>query len=95
MKNRDFLFVFAFMCLWVIVTVVAVTWGTHYDWADNVHTDYGLPFVWSTNTVSTIVGAVNLWEVDMSALMMNLSLWLGIMVLVTVVMLYFFNKKSN
>jgi len=95
MKNRDFLIVLAFMGLWAIVTVVAVTWGNQYDWPDNVHTDYGLPFVWSTNTVSTFVGAVNLWSVDMSALMMNLGLLLGIMVAVTAIMLYMFNKKSN
>ena len=95
MKNRDFLIVLAFMALWAIVTIVAVTWGTQYDWPDNVHTDYGLPFVWSTNTVSTFVGAVNLWSVDMSALMMNLGLWIGIMVVVTAGMLCWFNKKSN
>jgi len=93
MKNQDFLIILAFMCLWAIVTVLAVTWGTQFDWPDNVHTDYGLPFVWSTNTVSTFVGAVNLWTVDMSALMMNLGFWLGIMIVGTAVMVYFFNKK--
>ena len=90
---RDFLIALVFMCLWLIVTVVAVTWGTHYDWPDNVHTDYGLPFVWSTNTLSTFVGAVNIWTVDLSALIMNLCFWMGIMIAVTAVMLYFFNKK--
>jgi hypothetical protein len=95
MKNQDFLIVLVFMCLWTAVTVVAVTWGTQYDWPDNVHTDYGLPFVWSTNTVSTIVGAVNLWAVDMSALIINLGFWLGILVVLTAVMMYLFNKKSN
>ena len=95
MKNRDFLIVIAFIALWTIVTIVAVTWGTQYDWPDNVHTDYGLPFVWSTNTVSTIVGAVNLWSVDMSALMMNLGLWIGIMVVVVAGMLYFFNRRLD
>jgi len=93
LKKRDFLIALVFMCLWLIVTVVAVTWGTHYDWPDNVHTDYGLPFVWSTNTLSTFVGAVNLWIVDLSALIMNLCFWMGIMIAVTAVMLDFFNKK--
>jgi hypothetical protein len=36
--------VLAFMGLWAIVTVVAVTWETQYDWSDNVNTDYDLPF---------------------------------------------------
>jgi hypothetical protein len=95
MKNRDVLIVLAFMVLWTIVIILAVTWGTQYDWPDNVHTDYGLPFVWSTNTVSTLVGAVNLWTVDTSALMMNLGLWIGLMVAIVAVMMYFFNKRQN
>jgi len=95
MKNRDILIVLVFMGLWVVITVLAVSWGTQFDWPDNVHTDYGLPFVWSTNTVSTIVGAVNLWTVDLSTLLMDLVFWLGLMVFVTAVLLYLFNKKSN
>jgi hypothetical protein len=72
---------------------MAVTWGTRFDWPDNVHVDYGFPLVWSTNTLSIISGAVNLWTVDITALMMNLGVWLGIMLIIEAVLLYFFNKK--
>jgi hypothetical protein len=76
-----------------LIILSAVTWGTRFDWPDNVHVDYGFPLVWSTNTLSIISGAVNLWTVDITALMMNLGVWLGIMLIIEAVLLYFFNKK--
>lgn len=93
--KKGFLIVVAFLFLWTILTIVAVTWETRFDWPDNVHIDYGFPLVWSTQTLSTIVGPVNLWAVDVSALMMNLILWLGIMLITASIMLYFLNKSSN
>lgn len=81
--------------MWTILTVLAVTWGTRFDWPDNVHVDYGVPLVWSTQTLSTIVGSVNLWTVDITALMMNLALWLGTMLIITIILFYFFNKKTT
>jgi hypothetical protein len=82
-----------FMVIWTIVSILGVTWGTRFDWPDNVHIDYGFPFVWSTQTLSTIVGAVNLWAVDTTTLMMNLIFWLGTMLIVTSILLYYFNKR--
>ncbi|MGD9130777.1 MAG: hypothetical protein PVH73_04295 [Candidatus Bathyarchaeota archaeon] len=94
MTKKSSLIVVSFLFLWTILTVVAVTWQTRLDWPDNVHIDYGFPLVWSTQTLSTIVGPVNLWAVNVSALMMDLILWLGIMLVTTSIMLYFFNKKT-
>ena len=71
-----------------------MTWGSRFDWPDNVHIDYGLPLVWATQTLSTIIGPVNLWEVDITALVFDLALWLGIMLVVASIMLYFFNQKN-
>lgn len=93
MTKRDYLIVLAFLVLWSILTVLAVTWGTRFDWPDNVHVDYGFPLVWSIQTLSTIVGSVNLWTVDITVLMMNLAFWLGTMLTITLIMLYLFNKK--
>ena len=95
LTKKGFLIVLSFLFLWTILTILAVTWGTRFDWPDNVHIDYGFPLVWSTQTLSTIVGPVNLWIVDVTALMMNLIFWLGIMLITTSIMLYFFNKKSS
>lgn len=95
LAKKGFLIVLSFLFLWTILTILAVTWGTRFDWPDNVHIDYGFPLVWSTQTLSTIVGPVNLWTVDITALMMNLIFWLGIMLITAPIMLYFFNKKSS
>ena len=93
MSKKSIIVILSFMIIWIIPTMVAVTWGTRFDWPDNVHIDYGVPFVWSTNTLSTIIGAVNLWIVDITALIMNLVFWLGISVIIEVVLLYFCIRK--
>ena len=95
MTKKRFLILLSFLIVWTILTIVAVTWGTRFDWPDNVHTDYGFPLVWSTQTTSTIVGAVNLWSVDIPTLIMNLSLWLAIMLIISSIMLYFNNKNER
>jgi hypothetical protein len=94
LTRKGLLIVLSFLLLWTILTILAVTWGTRYDWPDNVHLDYGFPLVWSTNTLSTIIGPVNLWIVDVTALMMNLIFWLGIMLVTASILVYFFNKKT-
>ncbi len=83
------------MVVWTVLAIFAVTWGTRFDWPDYVHIDYGFPLVWGTQTLSTIVGPVNLWNVDVNALMLDLAFWLGIMVTVASIMLYFFNRKVS
>jgi len=94
LTKKGLLIVVSFLLLWTILTILAVTWGIKYDWPDNVHLDYGFPLVWSTNTLSTIIGSVNLWAVDVTALIMNLIFWLGIMLVTVSILFYFFNKKT-
>lgn len=77
-----------------IITVIAITWGNQINWPDNVHVDYGFPFVWATQTLSTIVGAVNLWTVDITAVAMNLAFWLGIMVVCSAVLLLLMQENN-
>jgi vacuolar-type H+-ATPase subunit I/STV1 len=93
LTKKGILIILSFLFVWSILTIFAVTWETRYDWPDNVHIDYGFPLVWSTQTLSTIIGPVNLWTVDIPILIMTLSLWLGIMLIITSIMFYFFNKK--
>jgi hypothetical protein len=93
MTKKRILILLSINILWIILTILAVTWGTRFDWPDNVHVDYGFPFVWSTNTLSTITGAVNIWTVDITVLIMNLGLWLGLMLITESVLFYFFNRK--
>ena len=93
MTKKRITILLAINVFWVILTVLAVTWGTRFDWPDNVHIDYGFPLVWSTNILSTIAGAVNIWVVDITALTINTGLWLGIMLITEAVLLYFFDKN--
>ena len=82
------------MILWVSIAVFAVAWGTRFDWPDFVHVDYGLPFVWATHTLVTISGPADTWNVNVAALVMDLALWLGSMVIATAVLLYLRDRKN-
>jgi len=95
MTKRNFWVILSFLVVLTILTIFALTQGNRFDWPDNVHIDYGLPLVWATQTLSTIIGPVNLWDVNITALMIDLALWLGLMLVTTSIMLYFFNKKSS
>jgi hypothetical protein len=85
---RKRLVVLCFMVVWAFLTVAALLWGFRYDWPDNVHVDYGLPLTWATNTVSTIAGPANLWDVSVTNLMVDLIFWLAIIVAAVALMLY-------
>ena len=78
-KQGSAAFILSFAIIWTVVTIVTLTWGFRYDWPDFVHVDYGFPFVWATHTLSTIVGPADIWEVNITALSMDLILWLGSM----------------
>ena len=77
-----------FMLVWVAVTIFALLSGIQYSWPDNVHVDYGMPFIWATNTLSTIAGPANLWDVNLTSLLFDLMLWLGIMVIAIALILW-------
>jgi hypothetical protein len=57
-----------------------LTYGFFFDWADNVHYKYGFPLTWGIHTLSTIVGPVDTWQVDIPVLFINLIFWLGLMI---------------
>jgi hypothetical protein len=77
-----------FMVLWMVVTVLALTWGVLVDQPDNVHTIYGFPLDWGTHTSSTLIGAVDIWSVNATNLALDLVFWLGIMTAVTALIIY-------
>ena len=79
-KQSSAVYVLPLTAIWIAFTIVALTWGLTYDWPDFVHVDYGFPFVWATHTLSTIAGPVDIWEVNITALTIDLLLWLGSMV---------------
>ena len=84
-KNHAIL---CFMVVWAFLTVAALLWSLRYDWHDFVHVDYRLPLTWGTNTLSTIAGPSNLWDVNVSNLMVDLIFWLVIVVAAVALMLF-------
>ena len=90
---KKYWIMFSFLIVWTVLTILAVSWGNRFDLPDYIHIDYGLPFVWATQTLSTIVGPVNLWAVEVSSLVIDLAFWLGIMAIVVMVLLFFFNRQ--
>ena len=91
---RKILAVSLLVAIWSLVTVIALLWGFHFDWPDYVHTDYGLPLTWATNTTSTLAGPTNLWSVNLGALAVDLVIWLGSLTFV-VALLEWKLKKSE
>jgi hypothetical protein len=63
------------------ITIAALTWGTRYNWPDYVHVRHGFPLTWGIHTLVTIVGPVDTWSVNLTSLLLDLVLWLGLMIL--------------
>jgi hypothetical protein len=80
--------------IWVVSTILALTWGTMLNSPDFVHVNYGFPLVWATHTLSTIAGPADIWDVNILALWADLLLWLGSMVASVAAILHVFNKKT-
>jgi hypothetical protein len=85
---RKDLVILCFMVVWVVLTIAGLLWGVYYDWPDFVHVDYGMPLTWATNTLSTFAGPANLWNVNISNLLLDLIFWLSIMIAAVAVMQY-------
>jgi hypothetical protein len=85
---RKNLVILCFMVVWVVLTAAGLLWGLYYEWPDFVHVDYGLPLTWATNTLSTFSGPSNLWDVNISNLLLDLIFWLAIMIAAVAVMHY-------
>lgn len=69
------------LVLMSVVCVLALTWGFAHNWPDNAHVRYGFPLTWGTHTLSTIQGPVDVWSVNVSSLVIDLLIWLGLTIL--------------
>jgi hypothetical protein len=58
----------------------------HYDWPDYVHTNYGVPFLWAVHTESAITGPTDIWSVNVTSIIADISIWAVLsLALVTVI----------
>ena len=62
---------------WSVGAIVAMTWGTTYNWPDYLHVTYGFPLAWGIHTLDTIAGPVDKWWVDYAGLGGDLLFWLA------------------
>lgn len=87
-RSKSGYVVIAFTVVWSALTIMALTWGNRLDWPDNVHIRYGLPFVWGNHTLVTIQGPADIWRIDITALLLDLIIWLGAMNLVLAIIMW-------
>lgn len=74
-----------------LITIIAVTWGTRFNWPDYVHVRHGFPITWGWHTFVTIAGPVDTWEINLVALTLDLALWLTLTLLASV----YLNRKID
>jgi hypothetical protein len=62
---------------WTAAAILAMAWGTTYNWPDYLNVTYGYPLTWANHTLDTFVGPVDKWSLDMAALLVDLIFWVG------------------
>jgi len=76
----------------IVVILLALTLGSTYSIPDLTNVSYGFPNTWAVHTTSTIVGPVNLWSVDINALLIDLTIWLVSLAALNIVISLFAKK---
>ena len=61
-----------------VVGVIAILWGFEYAVPDLGLSKYGFPLIWGVNTTITIAGPVDRWSVDITALLIDISVWFSL-----------------
>jgi hypothetical protein len=69
-----------------VLMVAVLTYGWLTSYPDNVNMSYGLPLTWGVHQLITIAGPVDTWRVDMSALIIDLLIWVALLIVVPMYM---------
>ncbi|MEM2341713.1 MAG: hypothetical protein QXX94_03540 [Candidatus Bathyarchaeia archaeon] len=77
-----------FTLLMSLITILAVTFGSEFNWPDFVHIDYGFPLVWGTHTLNTFYGPVDIWRINPVLLVIDLIIWFCILIIGLLIILY-------
>ena len=76
------------------MVLVGLLTPVHYDWPDNVHTDYGLPLPWASHVESAITGPVDIWRVNTANLILDVAIW-AILSLALVALITALKRKTH
>ena len=59
-----------------ILALLALTYGVEFSVPDAVSISYGFPFNWGVHQLMTIAGPVDIWNINLTNLMVDLGIWL-------------------
>ena len=68
-----------------IVALIALTYGTEFSVPDALSRSYGFPFNWGVHQLMTIAGPVDIWNVNMTNLIVDIGLWLLIIIALPII----------
>ena len=79
MKNRGAMraVIVAFMG-GVVLTLLSLMRVEYFPWPDFVHWKYGFPLLLLTHQTSSIAGPVDMWFLDVGAVLIDLLLWTAV-----------------
>jgi len=83
-----------FILIWSVITVLALVWGVEINMYDDYHIQYGFPMIWAVHQLVTIAGPVDIWHVDFSALLINVTFWLA-SIIVGIVMVRYLMRSTR
>ncbi len=66
-----------------VVGIAAILWGLDYVIPDLGISKHGIPLIWGVNTTITIAGPVDIWSVDITALLIDLMVWFSLILVST------------
>lgn len=75
--------------------ILGLVWGQPFDWPDYVHVNYGAPITYATHTTSTLIGAVDLWSLDIGALAIDILFWAVGMIAIFAGFLYLVRRRAE
>ena len=84
-----------FIFTWSTVATLALLWGVEVSYIDYSHIQYGFPIIWAIHQLATGERAVDTWQIDSSALLIDLAFWLTPLVVSVVVLRNFKHLKKN
>lgn len=81
--------------IWAVAGGLAMAYGTVLNWPDFVHVNYGFPSTFAIQTLNTIAGPVDKWNVDTRALAMDVVFWFAGSFAILMGMVYLFRRTAT
>jgi hypothetical protein len=80
--------------VWAVAGGLAMCYGTTLNVPDFVHVNFGFPSVFAVHTLSTLVGPVDKWSLDVGALALDFAFWFAGSVAILIGLVYLFRRAA-